>query len=115
MGLVGQFSENELFIYFRLLIQDFSRSASLFLLPRIFPDTLFHNGSDGESLSSVASLQLENLKREGRNMQPHFGPDAKSHDFHGFRPSPARFKPDFSLSAAPARNVPGNPYPGKFF
>ena len=98
MGLVGHFPENDLFIYFRWLIQDFSRSASLFLLPPIFPDSLSHDGSDGESLSSVASLQLENLKREGRNMQPHFGPDAKSHDFHGFRSSPARFKPDFSLS-----------------
>ena len=73
MGLVGDFSENELFIYFRWLIQDFSRSASLFLLPRIFPDTLSHDESDGESLSSVASLQLENLTGEGRNMQPTLG------------------------------------------
>ena len=73
MGLVGDFPENDLFIYFRWLIQDFSRSASLFLLPRIFPDTLYHNGSDGESLSSVASLQLENLTGEGRNMQATLG------------------------------------------
>ena len=73
MGLVGHFSENELFIYFRWLIQDFSRSASLFLLPRIFPDTLFHDGSDGESLRSVASLQLENLNWEGPNMQATLG------------------------------------------
>ena len=99
MGLVRNFPENNVLIYFRWLIQDFSRSVNSFELSRIFPDTLYHNGSDGESLSSVASLQLENLKREGRNMQPHFGPDAKSHDFHGFRPSPARFKPDFWLSA----------------
>ena len=105
MGLVGDFSENDLFVYFRWLIQDFSRSASLFLLPQIFPDTLYHDGSDGESIRSVASLQLENLKRVGRNMQPHFGRNAKSHDFHGFRPSPDRVKPDFSSSAAPARNV----------
>ena len=69
MGLVGDFPENDLFIYFRWLIQDFSRSASLFSLSRIFPDTLYHNGSDGESLSSVASLQLENLRTKGRNMQ----------------------------------------------
>ena len=73
MGLVGHFSENDVFIYFRWLIQDFSRSASLFSLSRIFPDTLSHDGSDGESLRSVASLQLENLKREGRNMQPTLG------------------------------------------
>ena len=73
MGLVGDFSENELFVYFRWLIQDFSRSASLFLLRRIFPDTLSDDGADGESLSSVASLQLENLPGEGRNMQPTLG------------------------------------------
>ena len=51
-------------------------------------------------------------------MGTHLGPDAKSHDFHGFRPSPARFKPDFSLSAAPARNVQilsGKPLPRKVF
>ena len=73
MGLVGEFPENDVFVYFRWLIQDFSRSASLFSLPRIFPDTLFHNGSDGESLSSVASLQLENLTGEGLNMQATLG------------------------------------------
>ena len=73
MGLVGHFSENDLFVYFRWLIQDFSRSASLFSLPPIFPDSLSHDGSDGESLSSVASLQLENLKWEGRNMQATLG------------------------------------------
>ena len=73
MGLVGHFPENELFIYFRWLIQDFSRSVNSFELSRIFPDTLYHNGSDGESLSSVASLQLENLRREGRNMQATLG------------------------------------------
>ena len=105
MGLVGHFPGNELFVYFTWLFQDFSRSASLFLLRRIFPDTLYHNGSDGKSLSSVASLQLENLKREGRNMEPHFGPDAKSHDFHESRHSPARFRPDYSLSASLPSNV----------
>ena len=68
MGLVGHFSENELFVYFRWLIQDLSRSASLFLLPRIFPD-----GSDGKSLSSVTSLQLEILRTKDRNMQPTLG------------------------------------------
>ena len=73
MGLVGDFPENDLFIYFRWLIQDFSRSASLFLLPRIFPDSLSHDGSDGESISSVASLQLENLRTKDRNMQPALG------------------------------------------
>ena len=73
MGLVGDFSENELFIYFRWLIQDFSRSVNSFELSRIFPDTLYHNGSDGESLSSVASLQLENLRTKGRNMQATLG------------------------------------------
>ena len=56
MGLVGHFSENELFVYFRWLIQDFSRSVNSFELSRIFPDTLYHNGSDGESLRSVAFL-----------------------------------------------------------
>ena len=56
MGVVGDFPENDLFIYFRWLIHDFSRSASLFSLSRIFPDTLSHNGSDGESLMSVAFL-----------------------------------------------------------
>ena len=73
MGLVGDFSENDLFIYFRWFIQDFSRSVNSFELSRIFPDTLYHNGSDGESLRSVASLQLQNLKREGRNMQATLG------------------------------------------
>ena len=73
MGLVGHFPENDLFIYFRLLIQDFSRSVNSFELSRIFPDTLYHDGSDGESLSSVASLQLENLNWEGRNMQATLG------------------------------------------
>ena len=73
MGLVGHFPENDLFVYFRWLIQDFSRSASLFLLPPIFPDSLSHDGSDGESLSSVASLQLENLTGEGLNMQATLG------------------------------------------
>ena len=69
MGLVRDSSENELFVYFRWLIQDFSRSVNSFELSRIFPDTLSNNGSDGESLSSVASLQLENLRTKGRNMQ----------------------------------------------
>ena len=73
MGLVGDFPENDLFVYFRWLIQDFSRSVNSFELSRIFPDTLYHNGSDGESLSSVASLQLENLTGEGRNMQATLG------------------------------------------
>ena len=73
MGLVGHFPENDVFIYFRWLIQDFSRSVNSFELSRIFPDTLYHNGSDGESLSSVASLQLENLTGEGRKMQPTLG------------------------------------------
>ena len=73
MGLVGDFLENDVFVYFRWLIQDFSRSVNSFELSRIFPDTLSDNGSDGESLSSVASLQLENLTGEGRNMQPTLG------------------------------------------
>ena len=73
MGLVGDFSENDLFIYFRWLIRDFSRAASLYLLPRILPDSLPHGKSDGESLSSVASLQLENLRTKARNMQATFG------------------------------------------
>ena len=73
MGLVGHFPENDVFIYFRWLIQDFSRSVNSFELSRIFPDTLYHNGSDGESLSSVASLQLENLRTKGRNMQATLG------------------------------------------
>ena len=84
MGLAGHFPENDVFIYFRWLIQDFSRSVNSFELFRIFPDTLYHNGSDGESLSSVASLQLENLKREGRHMGTHFGRNPESHDFHDF-------------------------------
>ena len=73
MGLVGHFSENELFVYFRWLVEDFSRSVNSFELSRIFPDTLYHNGSDGESLSSVASLRLENLRTKGRNMQATLG------------------------------------------
>ena len=73
MGLVGRCPENDVFIYFRWLIQDFSRSVNSFELSRIFPDTLYHNGSDGESLSSVASLQLENLRTKGRNMQATLG------------------------------------------
>ena len=73
MGLVGDFSENEVFVYVRWLIQNFSRSVNSFELSRIFPDTLSDNGSDGESLSSVASLQLENLKIKGRNMQATLG------------------------------------------
>ena len=73
MGLVGHFPENDLFIYLRWLIQDFSRSVNSFELSRIFPDTLYHNGSDGESLRSVASLQLENLNWEGPNMQATLG------------------------------------------
>ena len=56
MGLVGDFLENEIFVYFRWLIEDFSRSVNSFELSRIFPDTLYHNGSDGESLRSVAFL-----------------------------------------------------------
>ena len=73
MGLVGDFSENDLFVYFRWLIQYFSRSVNSFELSRTFPDTLSDNGSDGESLSSVASLQLENLRTKGRNMQATLG------------------------------------------
>ena len=73
MGLVGDFSENEIFIYCKWLIQDFSRSVNSFELSRIFPDTLYHNGSDRESLSSVASLQPENLTGEGLNMQATLG------------------------------------------
>ena len=73
MGLVGDFPENDLFIYFRWLIQDFSRCVSLFLLSRVFTDTLSHDGSDGESLSSVASLQLENFRTKGRNIQATLG------------------------------------------
>ena len=69
MGLVRDFSKNDLFVYFRWLIQDFSRSVNSFELSRIFPDTLYHDGSDGDSLWSVASLQLENLSGEERNMQ----------------------------------------------
>ena len=98
MGLVGHFPENDVFIYFRWLTQDFSRSVNSFELSRIFPDTLYHNGSDGESLSSVASLQLENLRTKGRNMQPASGQMPKVMIFMIFRPSPARFKPDFSLT-----------------
>ena len=51
-------------------------------------------------------------------MGTQFGQNPKSHDFHDFRGSPARFKPDFSLSAAPARNVQilsGKPLPRKVF
>ena len=33
------------------------------------------------------------------------GPDAKSHDFHDFGGSPARFKEDFPLRATLPRNV----------
>ena len=84
MGLVGHFPENELFVYFTWLIRDFSRSASLFLLPRIFPDTLSHDGSDGESLRSVASLQLEVCMSEVRHVGTHFGRNPESHDFHDF-------------------------------
>ena len=38
-------------------------------------------------------------------MGTHLGPDAKSHDFHDFGSSPARFKEDFPLSATLPRNV----------
>ena len=41
----------------------------------------------------------------GFSHEADFGPDAKSHDFHDFRSSPARFKEDFSLSATLPRNV----------
>ena len=37
-------------------IQDFSRSLNSFKLSRVFPDTLYHDGSDSESLRSVAFL-----------------------------------------------------------
>ena len=73
MGLASHFPENDVFIYFRWLIQKFSRSVNSFELSRIFPDSLYHSGSDGGSLSSVASLQLENLRTTGRNMQPTLG------------------------------------------
>ena len=42
MGLVGHFPENELFVYFRWLIQDFSRSASLFF-GKPLPQKVFLN------------------------------------------------------------------------
>ena len=42
---------------------------------------------------------------EGRHVGTHFGQNPKSHDFHDFRGSPARFKEDFSLSATVPRNV----------
>ena len=51
-------------------------------------------------------------------MGSQFGQNPKSHDFHDFWSSPARFKEDFSRSAAPARNVQilsGKPLPRKVF
>ena len=102
---VGHFPETIIFIYFGRLIQDFSRSVNSFELSRIFPDTLYHNGSDGESLRSVAFLWLEKIGSRGRHMGTHLGPDAKSHDFHDFGSSPARFKEDFPLRATLPRNV----------
>ena len=66
---------------------------------------MYYFASDGESLRSVASLELEFCMCEGRHVGPHFGQNPKSHDFHDFPASPARFKPDFSLSATLPRNV----------
>ena len=66
---------------------------------------MYYFASDAESLRSVASLQLEFLKREGRHMGSHFGQNPKSNDFHDFRGSPARFKEDFLPRATLPRNV----------
>ena len=83
MGLIVDFPENDVFVYFKWLIKDFLRSAIFFLLPRIFPDILSHDRLDGEGLKSVASLQLENLRSNDRNIQATLGRMPKVMICHG--------------------------------
>ena len=68
--LVGDFWETDIFIYFRWFIENMSKSPNSISLPRIFPDTLLYSASDGESLRSVASLQLEFCMCEVRLWRP---------------------------------------------
>ena len=66
--LVGDFLETDLNMTFMTSFQDFSKSLNLFLLRIIFPDTMYYFASDGESLRSVASLELEFCMCEGRSV-----------------------------------------------
>ena len=45
---------------------------------------MYYFASDGESLRSVASLELEFCMSEGRHVGTHFGRNPESHDFHDF-------------------------------
>ena len=66
---------------------------------------MYYLASDGESLRSVASLQLEFLMSQVGYVTTHFGQNPESHDFHDFRGSPAIFKENFPLRATLPRNV----------
>ena len=81
--LVGHVWETDILVTFMSLFGDISKSASSYLRI-IFPDTLYYFASDGESLRSLASLQLEFLMRGGRHVGTHFGRNPESHDFHDF-------------------------------
>ena len=82
--LVGDFWETDIYIRFRWLIEDFSRSPNSISLGRIFRGTIIYDASDGASLRSLASLWLEFCKRQGRHVGTQFGRNPESHDFNDF-------------------------------
>ena len=57
--LVGDFLETDIDILFRRCFVEISRSLNSFELSRIFRRPLNYKESDGESLTSLASLWLE--------------------------------------------------------
>ena len=66
--LVGDFRETDIDIVFGQCFVNISRSLNSFSLSRIFRRPLNYKESDGASLMSLASVQLEFCIRVGPNM-----------------------------------------------
>ena len=82
--LVGHFLVTDILKDFMTSFLNISKFLSLFWLRIIFPDTLKYKESDGKSLRSVASLELEFCMSKGRHVGTHFGRNPESHVFHHF-------------------------------